>query len=144
MATIQDLAAVKQHVVEAVAPQGAAVLNADAPLVSAMASACAGEVIYFSRVAHSRTLAAHCAAGGRGVVAVDGAIWLRAHNAETMLIELKRLPWTDAGRIGFQVENALAATAAAWAAGLNPALIALGLATFTTDEWTPGRLPSAN
>jgi cyanophycin synthetase len=38
------------------------------------------------------------------------------------------------------VQNALAATAAAWATGLNPAIIARALTTFTTDANTvPGR-----
>ena len=36
------------------------------------------------------------------------------------LIELERVAFTLGGRIGFQVQNALAASAAAWASGLEP------------------------
>jgi cyanophycin synthetase len=44
------------------------------------------------------------------------------------------------GKIPFQVQNALAATAAAWGAGLNPAMIVRALTTFTTDiNMVPGR-----
>jgi cyanophycin synthetase len=44
------------------------------------------------------------------------------------------------GQIEFQVMNALAATAAAWAAGVNPAMIVRGLTTFQTDyNMMPGR-----
>jgi cyanophycin synthetase len=56
------------------------------------------------------------------------------------LVELARVPFTLWGKIDFQVMNALAATAAAWAAGLNPAMIGRALTTFQTDAATvPGR-----
>lgn len=138
--TLRDLAAVKQVVVEAVARDGAAVLNADDPLVAEMAAACDGETIYFSRSACGPVMAAHLASGGRGVTADDGTIWLHSGGEPSALIELERVGFTAGGAIGFQVENALAASAAAWAAGLNPALIARGLSTFVTDgRAVPGR-----
>jgi cyanophycin synthetase len=138
--TLRDLAAVKQVVVEAVARDGAAVLNADDPLVAEMAAACDGEVVYFSRNAKSHVMAAHLAAGGRGVTAGEGSIWLHTDGQRERLIELERVAFTAGGAIGFQVENALAASAAAWAAGLNPALIARGLSTFVTEaSIVPGR-----
>lgn len=50
------------------------------------------------------------------------------------------MAFTAGGKIRFQVANALAATAAAWAAGLNPAMIARALTTFTSDSsMVPGR-----
>lgn len=138
--TLRDLAAVKQVVVEAVARDGAAVLNADDPLVAEMAAACDGEVVYFSLSARSPVMAAHLAGGGRGVTAAEGTLWLHADGQQSALIELERVGFTAAGAIRFQLENALAATAAAWAVGLNPALIARGLSTFATDARTvPGR-----
>jgi cyanophycin synthetase len=138
--TLRDLAAVKQVVVEAVARDGAAALNADDPLVAEMAAACEGEVIYFSRAASNPVMAAHLAAGGRGVTADGGAICLHAEGRRTELIELERVSFTVGGAVDFQVANALAGTAAAWGAGLNPALIARGLSTFATDARTvPGR-----
>jgi cyanophycin synthetase len=138
--TLRDLAAVKQVVVEAVDRNGAAVLNADDPLVAEMAAACDGQVVYFSRSPRSHVMAAHLAAGGRGVTVDHGSIWLHADGQHTQLIELERVAFTAGGAIDFQVANALAASAAAWAAGLNPALIARGLSTFATDARTvPGR-----
>jgi cyanophycin synthetase len=57
-----------------------------------------------------------------------------------MLVELDRVGFTAGGTIRFMLENALAATAAAWASGLNPALIVRALTTFRTDmKTTPGR-----
>jgi cyanophycin synthetase len=55
-------------------------------------------------------------------------------------VELERVTFTAGGTLRFQLENALAATAAAWASGLNPALIVRALTTFRTDmRTTPGR-----
>ena len=138
--TVEDLARVKQVVVEAVRKDGAAVLNADDPLVAEMAAACSGDVIYFSANPKNHVVAAHLAEGGRCVTPLDSMIVLRHGTEEIELVELDRVAFTAGGKIRFQVLNALAATAAAWAAGLNPAMIARALATFTSDGGTvPGR-----
>ncbi len=66
--TLEDLARVKQVVVEAVPRSGAAVLNADDPLVVAMRRHCSGEVVYFSLDPANEVVEAHCRRGGRAVV----------------------------------------------------------------------------
>jgi cyanophycin synthetase len=138
--TIQDLARVKQVVIESVERTGAAVLNADDPLVAEMAAATDAEVVYFARSMSNHILQAHRSSGGRCVSVQDGRVYLVQGRDMTELIELDRLGFAAEGRIPFQVQNALAATAAAWAAGLNPAMIARGLSTFRTDsDAVPGR-----
>ncbi len=138
--TLDELARVKQVVVEAVSREGAAVLNAEDPLVAEMASACDGRIIYFSSTADNHVMAAHLAEDESGVFLADGMIVLATGQQRIELVELGRVPFTLEGKINFQVMNALAATAAAWAAGLNPAMIVRGLATFHTDiETVPGR-----
>lgn len=138
--TLDELARVKQVVVEAVSRNGTAVLNAEDPLVAEMASACEGRIIYFSRSAENHVMAAHLAEGESGVFLADRMIVLATGQQRIELVELGRVPFTLEGKIDFQVMNALAATAAAWAAGLNPAMIVRGLATFQTDtETVPGR-----
>jgi cyanophycin synthetase len=138
--SLEELAQVKQVVVEAVAPDGAAVLNAEDPLVAEMAAATEAEVVYFGLSAQNHIVAAQLAAGRRAVVVEDGQVVLATGAVRVELIELARIPFTLGGAVGFQVQNALAATAAAWAEGLNPALIARALTTFTTDAATvPGR-----
>jgi cyanophycin synthetase len=97
-------------------------------------------VVYFSTAPRQHVVAAHLAEGGRCVLIERGTIILAEGASRIELIELKRVGFTRAGAIGFQVQNALAATAAAWAAGLNPALIARALTTFAADEhMAPGR-----
>jgi cyanophycin synthetase len=138
--TLEDLARVKQVVIENVHRDGAAVLNADDPLVAEMAAATDARIVYFSANPRNPIVTAHLAQNGACVLVEQGAIVLAVDNLRTELIALERVPFTLGGRIPFQVQNALAATAAAWAAGLNPATITRALTTFTTDFGTvPGR-----
>lgn len=132
--TLEDLAKVKQVVVENVARDGAAVLNADDPLVAEMAAATDADVIYFSFKGSNHIAAAHRAEGGRCVYIEDGFIVLDTAGEQLQLVELERIPFTAGGKIRFQIQNALAATAAAWGAGLNPAMIVRALTTFTTSS----------
>jgi len=119
---------------------GAAILNADDPLVAEMAAVTDARVVYFSLNANNHIIAAHLAENGEAVFLRDNAIVLAKDGDEIELVELDRLPFTAKGKIRFQIANALAATAAAWGAGLNPAMIARALTTFHTDyEMVPGR-----
>ncbi len=59
---------------------------------------------------------------------------------ESVLTLLNDVPLTCGGRIGFQVENVLAAVGAAWALGLPRETIRDALATFdSAPDRTPGR-----
>ena len=70
----------------------------------------------------------------------DGAIILCTGKDERPVARLADLPLTHGGRIGFQVENLLAAVAAGHALGLSLEAIRTGIETFTSDLATvPGR-----
>jgi cyanophycin synthetase len=138
--TVEQLAQVKRTVVEAVRPGGTAVLNAADPLVAAMAGHCRGSVTFFARSPGHRMLAAHRAAGGRAVFVRGGHIVLAEGERERPVASLLRVPLTGDGRLGFQVENALAAVAAAWCLGIDHRTIRSALWTFASDvEHTPAR-----
>ncbi len=138
--TLEDLARVKRTVVESVAAEGVAVLNAADPLVAAMADHCPGRVVFFAHDADHPLLAAHRASGGRAIFVRAGQIVLAEGTREEVLMPLERVPLTYGGHIRFQVENVLAACAAVWS--LNGPLDALraGLASFRGDAGqVPGR-----
>jgi cyanophycin synthetase len=138
--TLEQLAYVKQTVVDVVLPTGYAVLKADEPLVAEMAKACRGGVIFFGRDEHHPVIAAHRAGGGRAVYDRDGMIWLAEGPREEPLVALGRVPLTHGGRVSFQVENALAAAASCWGVGLSRDAIRRGLETFRGDDrHAPGR-----
>ena len=138
--TLDDLARVKQVVVEAVRADGAAVLNADDPYVAEMAAETDARVVYFSMNPDNPVIKAHLAEEGWAVLVEDDTIVLATGEGRTELVDLARVPFTANGKIRFQVQNALAATGAAWAAGLNPAMIVRALSTFRSDaDMAPGR-----
>ena len=138
--TLDELARVKRVVVEAVAPGGAAVLNASDPPVAAMAAHCPGQVIYFSRDEKNAVLSGHRASGGQAVFVRDGSVVLAEGGRELVLSTLAEVPLTQPVPAAFQVENVLAAAAVGWRLGLAPEVIREGLATFAGGPRdTPGR-----
>ncbi len=143
--SIKQLADVKQVVVEAVPRDGIAVLNADDPLVAAMSRACSGSVIYFSMDPDHERLKFQASRGRRAVTLEHGRngemIVLRQGRKSMSLVWTHLIPATFEGRARMNVQNALAATAAAWAGGAHLHDIRQGLRTFTTSYFmAPGRL----
>lgn len=131
--TLEQLAKVKRCIVDVVAPDGTAVLKADDPLVAAMAEKCPGSVTFFCRDESHPVLRQHREAGGRAAFVRDHALVLADGAHEFALLSLLRIPLTHAGRIAFQVENVLAAAAAAWRVGVPAEVIRAGLESFAAD-----------
>ncbi|MEG0822040.1 MAG: cyanophycin synthetase [Burkholderiaceae bacterium] len=137
--TVEDLAQVKRVIVQNVATNGYAVLNAADPVVAKMAEVCPGQVIFFASDRHHPLMATHRAQGKRCVY-VDGDCLVAAEGNWRESIPLRGIPFTRLGTIGFQVENAMAAVAAAWGVGLGWDTIRRGLASFNSDaDNVPGR-----
>ncbi len=138
--TLDRLARVKRVPVEAVSKEGTAVLNAADPLVVDMARFCPGKVLFFAIDPENSVIAKHCAAGGRAVVVRDEIITLVEGSREMPLVSVDRVPITHDGRVGFQIENTLAAVGAAWSLGLAREVIRAGLESFAADiDHVPGR-----
>ncbi|MEC5214051.1 cyanophycin synthetase [Polaromonas sp. CG_9.5] len=137
--TVEDLAVLKRVIVQNVAPTGYAVLNAADPIVTQMAHACPGKIIFFAADRHHPRMATHRAQGKRTVY-IDGQTLVAAEGSRIERIALQGIPVTRGGTIGFQVENVMAAVAAAWAVNLSWETIKSGLASFVTDTHNaPGR-----
>ena len=137
--TVEELAVVKRLIVQYVHTGGMAVLNAADPIVADMASACPGGVTFFAEDRMHPRMVTHRAQGGR-VVFREGGWLVAAQDDESHAVALAEIPFTRAGSIGFQVENAMAAVAASWALGVDWARIRSGLASFVSDAaTTPGR-----
>ncbi len=130
--TPEDVAKLKQMIVQNVATNGYAVLNASDPLVAAMAAHCPGRVIFFARNPAHPVLLTHRARGHRVVFVDDGEIVV-AEGAHQHRTPLSRVPLTQGGLLGFQVENALAAVGACWALDLPWQEIVDGLQSFNND-----------
>lgn len=143
--TPERLARVKRVPVESVSRLGYGVLNADDPLVAAMAPYCTGQVMFFGANPANPVMSAHLAAGNKAAFVRDGQMILAEGYDETELMRVSDVPATYGGLVPFQSLNALAAAAACWGAGVPIDSIRLGLRTFQTDEnMTPGRFNMFN
>ncbi len=138
--TPEQLAVVKRCIVEAVGPQGTAVLKADDPLTASMIEKCKGSVTYFCQDGEHKVVVDHRLRGGKAVYVEDGMIMAAEGDMEEPIMPVAGVPLTHGGRIGFQIENTLASVAAAWALGLPRETIRAGLESFGSDmDKVPGR-----
>jgi cyanophycin synthetase len=137
--TLEDLAVLKRVIVQNVAPNGMAVLNAADPMVAAMADNTRGDVTFFAQDGTHPVMSMHRAKGKRAVFVEDGML-VAAEGKKQHKIPLADIPLTRGGVIGFQVENTMAAVAAAWAVNVSWDAIRVGLATFKGEsDNAPGR-----
>jgi cyanophycin synthetase len=137
--TLEDLAVLKRVIVQNVAVGGMAVLNAADPTVAAMAEKTRGEVTFFAQDVGNPIMAMHRAQGRRVVFVEDGHL-VAAQGKFVERIDLKEVPITRGGVVGFQVENVMASVAAAWGVGTSWDAIRLGLKTFVGEsDNAPGR-----
>jgi cyanophycin synthetase len=137
--TVEDLAVLKRVIVQNVADNGYAVLNAADPIVASMAANCPSAVIFFAADSQHPVMAAHRAQGKR-VVYIENGELIAAEGKSRHSIRLADIPITRNGSIGFQVENVMASVAAAWAVNLDWDHIRTGLKTFANEaDNAPGR-----
>ena len=140
ISTVEDLSVVKRVIVQNVKPDtGVAVLNAADPMVARMADSCPGKVTFFACDRNHPVMAMH-RARGRRIIYLDGESIVASEGGFEQRILLAEIPVTANGAIGFQIENAMAATGAGWALGLDWDIIRSGLADFVNDARSaPGR-----
>jgi cyanophycin synthetase len=139
--TLEDLARLKALVVERVFPQGTAVLNAEDSMTPWIADRVKARVAYFSLDPANERLKAHAAAGGlAAVMDRHDTLCLYRSTLRIPLVHARQVPITFDGKARFNIANALAASLAAFAAGIEMDDIRGGLTTFhPTPFQAPGR-----
>ncbi len=143
--TLDDMADVKCLVARGVKPGGVVVLNGADPLLRARAPSCAGRVVFFA--VDPAVVRADLAAGGEAwcvdvVDPGDGRPFVVRGEGpgRTAVIAVDDVPACFGGAARYNVENALAASAAARALGADDVAIAAGLRAFSSStEANPGR-----
>jgi cyanophycin synthetase len=120
--------------VDVVLSGGVAVLNAADSLVAEMAKYCDGEVIFFSIDGQLGSIADHLGKGGRAVLMRDGHLVLKQGEQEMVLLKLAPVLGAECN---WQLENVLAAVAAAWALGISTDIVRAGIATFEVERALP-------
>ncbi|MBD2039037.1 cyanophycin synthetase [Leptolyngbya sp. FACHB-321] len=143
--SIEQMAQVKGVVAETVIPGGYVVLNADDPLVAAMADRVKGQIAYFSMNPDSPLIRSHTQQGGLAAVYENGYLSILKGDWTLRIEQAVNVPLTLAGRAPFMIANALAASLAAFAQGVRIEDIREALMTFqASTEQTPGRMNLVN
>lgn len=119
-------------VVDSIRPDGILVVNADDYDVTEVAAVADCAMIPYALHGDNPVLQAHLSAGGVGCWVQDGAIVIGARGEERRVSDVASVPATMNGTILFQVQNLLAATAAAYAAGVDPLFVEAALGEFST------------
>jgi len=139
--TLPELAEVKSVIARVTRPQGTVVLNADDPLVAAVARRVKAGVCYFSLKPASARTRRHLDRGGRAILSANGWIVEAAGERRKRIVALADVPATVGGAARHNVANALAAAGGAMALGASRAQVAAGLRSFRpTSAQMPGRL----
>ena len=140
--TLPELAEVKATICRVTRPEGMVVLNADDPLVAAVARRVRARVGYFSMApGASALLARHRRAGGCAWVLREDRLVEWAGTDEHELLEVGELPIALGGLARHNIANALAAAGGARALGATREEVAHGLRDFRPSaELSPSRL----
>ena len=140
--TLEELARCKTVVVDAVRREGGyCVLNADDPLVMDQGTHWArGEIIYFTMDPENPALTQHLSELGMVFAVKNGKIVMLRGRVTVEICAVNDVPIAFEGHAPFNVQNAMAAAAAATAHGIEIDDIRAGLLTFhPTPAQMPGR-----
>jgi len=139
--TLAELAEVKATTCRVTRRDGWAILNADDPLVAAVARRIRARVALFSLQPDGPVLARHLAGGGRAYVLRDDHLLECEGPAARTLVSVAELPVALGGLARHNIANALAAAGGARAMGATIDEVADGLRDFRPSaELSPGRL----
>lgn len=139
--TIEQMAQVKAVVAETVKPDGYAILNADDPLVAAMADKLNCKIAYFSLNPDNPIIREHSRRNGLAAIYEDGYLSILEGKWTLRVEKAVNIPVTMGGMAPFMIANALASCLATFAQGVDIELIRQGVRTFQMSaEQTPGRM----
>ncbi len=139
--SLDDLADVKLVVARALDSAGTLVLNADDPVLMGRAGKQECSVALFAFDDAHPALVALREVNGSTCGLIDEQLWLTHRGVRTLLGELCEMPLTLNGAAIYNIANIAAATLAASALGVSPAVIAAELKRFGGTRFdNPGRL----
>ncbi len=139
--TVEDLARLKSLVPSTVRRGGYSVLNADDKWCRWMEKECHEHIVWFSLNPQNPAVLEHVENGGLAVVYQNGYITVLDGEAVIPVARAYEIPITMEGRAVFNIQNAMAATAAAYALKVRAEEIRVGLSSFfPSPAQTPGRM----
>lgn len=131
--TLEDMAFVKSLVVEAIKPDGYAVLNADDGMTEHIVRKASCNLVLFSLNRDNILVEDHIKQDGMAVVIEEDLIVIYQNKIRDEIVSINEIPITFNGKAICNIENSLAAVASLSAFGLAKNVIRLGLMSFTPD-----------
>ena len=139
--TLDDLAKVKQVVVDSVKRDGWAILNADNKYCVRIAGEARCNIGFFTLDENNPVVIEHCKKGGIAAVYENGFITIKKGDWKIRINKVTHVPITFNGTVSFMTQNALAASLATFVWGFKIEDIRLSLETFIpSPAQTPGRM----
>jgi cyanophycin synthetase len=138
--TLEDLAKVKALVGEAVKDDGYVVINGDDKMSLSILNRFKSNLIIFSNNKDNEIMKANIKNGGYGIYIDEDSIIIKKNTNAEKLIDIKSIGITMGGILKCNIENAMAASAAALGIGIKYDIIRQGLASFyCNQDQNPGR-----
>lgn len=138
--TLEEMAMVKSLVVEAIKPDGLAVLNASNEMTPFLMERVRCKTLLFSSDSYNPLLIQQIHSGNCVMYVRDGSIFLSDKGCETFIARIDEIPITFSGGAKCNIENSLAAASALSALGVSASKIRAGLTSFKANVSTnPGR-----
>lgn len=139
--TLDDLARVKEVVLNSVKNDGWAILNADNKHSVKIAKDVRCNVAYFSLDEKNPIVKDHCRKGGVAAIYENGYITIKKGDWKIRIEKVTHIPITFNGTVSFMTQNVLAASLATFVWGFKIEDIRLSLETFIPSAaQTPGRM----
>jgi cyanophycin synthetase len=139
--TLEDLARVKQVVVNSIKNDGWAILNADNKHCVKIGKDVHCNVAYFTMDEKNPVVKEHCRKGGIAAVYENGYVTIKKGDWKIRIEKVTHIPITFNGTVGFMTQNVLAASLATFVWGFKIEDIRLSLETFIPSAaQTPGRM----
>ncbi len=128
--TLEELAFAKALVVEAIKPDGYAVLNADDEMTDYLMKRVPVNIVLFSKDSENPKIVNHIKNSGMSVYLEDDIIYIHQGKVRRKLIDVNDIPITFNGKLECNLENSLAAVAALYCLKVPADTIVEGLMTF--------------
>lgn len=128
--SLEDLAYIKSLVLEMVEKNGAAIINADDAFARYLAGRVRANVVYFSMQEDNPLVKRHLALGGLALFLKEGVVYKAKGFDVQELFDPQQVPVTMRGKVRHNVQNALAAAAAAVGLGIDDVHIRRALYQF--------------
>lgn len=131
---MEQLCNVKSLVLEAIKPNGYAVVNADDRYSLKIINNIKSKIIYFSKDYKNEFIQKNIRDGEIAVYIKDEYICVNNKNREYKISNIYSIPITLNGVLEFNIENAMASCAALVGLGIDYAMIKIGLESFKLDS----------